>query len=98
MALIEGSNFNCYIHKFETAKIVDWNKHCQSSPHFEQGTTACTSCGAVVEFSELPFAPLDATGSKNISLLCEDCDQRIRGKVTVKKVVKSVSPVDSRGK
>jgi hypothetical protein len=98
MALVEGGDFNCSTHNFKTTKISDWNKHCLSSPHFEYGTTICSSCKANVEFAELPFAPLDQTGSKNISLLCETCDTKIKGKVSVKKVVKSVSQADNGGK
>ena len=38
------------------------------------GSGFCQGCGAVIEFSGLPFQPLGPDGSKNIQLRCDDCE------------------------
>lgn len=82
MALIEGPAFHCYTHGFETNNVAEWNDHCfGNDEHTEQGTTACSSCGVVIEFTDLPFHKLGLDGSKNISLKCESCETKSTGKV-----------------
>lgn len=84
MAHIEGSAFKCGSHDIETTNIAEWNKHCLAYPdfHYEVGVTACMNCGQEVYFDKLPYHPIDErTGSKNISIRCEDCEKRIMGNV-----------------
>lgn len=86
MALIEGGPFHCYKDGFETTEINEWNEHCSKqegdSTHIlDYGSTFCKSCGELFEFKDLPFQKLDPTGSKNISMKCEDCAAKEEGKV-----------------
>lgn len=82
MALVEGGEFQCYLHDYKTASVEDWNQHCSNEEgHTEQGTAVCTHCGTAFEFKDLPYHPIDASGSKNILLKCEDCEQKTQGKV-----------------
>lgn len=81
MSLIEGAAFHCYVHDFETQSIDEWNNHCDNDQHTEQGKTECTSCGVLVEFTDLPFHKLQADGSKHVSLKCEECDAKTTGQV-----------------
>ena len=89
--MIEGGDFECYIHDYKTNKIDEWNAHCmESDEHTEEGTTACTRCGAVIEFHNLPFQPIKDDGSKGIALQCPDCSQKSQGSATItKKEVKA---------
>ena len=99
MALVEGGSFKCYLHDFESKTVKGWNEHCLSKPHFESGSTGCANCSETIEFSNLPFHPLDAGGSKNIRLVCDDCNKKQNGDVVMtKKVVKTVSAQDKGGK
>lgn len=82
MALIEGGAFKCGSHDVETSNVAEWNKHCLAYPdvHYEIGETGCMNCGQKIYFDKLPYHPIDEkTGSKNISLRCEDCESRIVG-------------------
>ena len=83
MAFVEGGAFKCSSHDFETESIKEWNEHCKDNPsHTEMGETLCVSCGDKVYFTDLPYHPIDErTGSKNISLKCEECDNKSVGKV-----------------
>lgn len=76
---IEGGDFKCYIHNFQTNSIDQWNAHCSASPmeHSEEGTTICRKCGIFIEFHNLPFHPIQEDGSKGISLMCVDCSAKI---------------------
>jgi len=93
MAFVEGGAFHCDTHDVHTESIAEWNKHGQEYPdvHFEFGETLCTRCGTKILFTNLPFHPIDEkTGSKNISLRCEDCESEIMGSVNRT----SVKPVE----
>lgn len=85
MAHVEGGAFICTScdPPVTTESVGEWNKHCSGNPrHYEFGETLCTSCGQKVIFDKLPFHPIDEkTGSKNISLRCEDCDEKMMGQV-----------------
>ena len=84
--MLEGGGFQCYLHDFKTTSVDEWNAHCmESSEHTEEGTTACTRCGTIIEFSNLPFHPIKEDGSKGISLKCPDCSEKTQGTVTVRK-------------
>jgi DNA-directed RNA polymerase subunit RPC12/RpoP len=87
MGMIEGGQFECYMHDFKTSNIEEWNSHCmESDEHTEQGTTACIRCGTKIEFSNLPFQPITESGSKNIALKCPDCSQKTEAGATITKV------------
>jgi hypothetical protein len=97
MALIEGGSFKCDTSNFETSSIDEWNEHCLShNIHTESGSTACIVCRTPIEFTDLPFHPLDARGSKNIALKCPECDEKTRGSVKINtvKAVKTVQPAE----
>jgi DNA-directed RNA polymerase subunit RPC12/RpoP len=83
MAFVEGGAFKCSAHDFETESVAEWNQHCRDNPiHTESGETLCTSCGTKIFFEKLPYHPIDInTGSKNISLRCEDCEDKMMGSV-----------------
>lgn len=83
MAFVEGGAFKCSGQDFETESVAEWNKHCQEhTVHTESGETRCITCGDKVFFEGLPFHPIDEkTGSKNIALRCEDCDNKTMGSV-----------------
>jgi len=87
MSMLEGGGFRCDAHEFRTNEIEEWNTHCYGNPeHTESGSTACTDCGIKVEFTGLPYHKIDPiTGSKNISLKCEECESKTMG--TVKRTV-----------
>lgn len=90
MAFIEGGGvFKCGTHEFETTDIEEFNEHCLAYPdiHFEVGETGCMNCGKKVYFDNLPYHPIDPnTGSKNISIRCEECETRIMGNVRIRSV------------
>lgn len=73
---IEGGNFICYSHNFETGKVSRWNEHCISTGHTEEGSTRCRDCDKEIKFKNLPFHPFDEQGHKNISLSCPDCKNK----------------------
>ena len=83
MAFVEGGAFKCSRHDFETESIKEWNEHCKDNDaHTESGETLCVSCGEKVLFEDLPYHPIDErTGSKNISLRCEECENKTVGTV-----------------
>lgn len=83
MSLLEGGAFRCDTHHFTTTKVDEWNEHCEEYPdiHTEQGTTACFKCGTIIEFSNLPFHPVGADGSKGIMLACDECEAKTTGSV-----------------
>jgi hypothetical protein len=83
MAFVEGGAFKCAAHDFETESVKEWNDHCDGDPmHTEQGETLCVSCGDKVYFEDLPYHRInEKTGSKDISLKCEECDNKSVGKV-----------------
>lgn len=83
MAFVEGGAFKCSAHDIETESIAEWNEHCKDNPaHTESGETLCVQCGTKILFEGLPYHPIDErTGSKNISLRCEDCDNKSMGQV-----------------
>ena len=84
--MIEGGDFECYIHDFKTRDIDEWNAHMMDTPgHSEEGTTACTRCGAIIEFSGLPYQPIKDDGSKGIALQCPDCSEKTHGSATITK-------------
>lgn len=92
MAFVEGGAFKCSAHDFETESVAEWNEHCNDNPaHTESGETLCTRCGAKIYFEGLPFHPIDTnTGSKNISLKCDECQSKIEGSVTKRTSIKQV--------
>lgn len=83
MAFVEGGAFKCSVHEFETESVAEWNEHCIDNPaHTESGETLCTRCGVKILFEGLPYHPIDTnTGSKNVSLRCENCEDKIMGSV-----------------
>lgn len=86
MGMIEGGDFECYIHDFKTRSIDEWNTHCMDSDeHTEEGTTRCTRCGATIEFHNLPYQPIKDDGSKGIALQCPDCSEKTQGSVNINK-------------
>lgn len=84
MAFVEGGAFKCSVHDFETESVAEWNEHCiDNEAHTESGETRCTRCGIKILFEFLPYHPIDLnTGSKNISLRCDDCQSKMEGSVT----------------
>jgi hypothetical protein len=89
--LLEGSGvFECFRHDFKTKSINEWNDHCDDGDHFEMGSTACISCGRVIEFEGHPYVRFKADGSKGLQLQCPDCTSAIKNSATLKmKVVES---------
>ena len=73
---LEGGDFQCYVHKFKTAKVEDWNQHCTKAGHVEEGSTRCRECDVEIKFKNLPFHPFDNLGHKNISLSCPKCQKK----------------------
>lgn len=72
---IEGGEFNCSIHDFTTDSVEDWNQHMSDKPHKDITTTHCIECDT--EFTrEIPFQPIQADGSKGISLRCDECEAK----------------------
>ena len=87
MSLLEGGALRCSRHEFETKSVSEWNEHCSDGEHFENGSTACITCGEIVEYEALPFHPF-VNGSKNIVLQCDDCSKKTKGSAKVKRVAK----------
>ena len=81
MAFVEGGAFKCSAHDFETESVAEWNEHCKGNPaHTESGETLCMNCKTKILFEDLPYHPIDLnTGSKNISLRCDECESKIVG-------------------
>jgi len=94
MAMVEGGAFHCDKHDFHSESVAEWNKHGKEFPdiHYEFGETLCTTCGTKILFDHLPFHPIDErTGSKNISLRCDECDSKTMGSVTKRTSIKQVA-------
>lgn len=88
MAIVDGEPFRCNIHGgYTTSSVREWNDHCFGNPeHLEAGLTSCRKCGVIIQYDNLPWQKInEKTGSKNISLLCENCDSQ-HGNVKVSKV------------
>lgn len=92
MAFVEGGAFKCSAHDFETESVAEWNEHCiDNEAHTESGETLCTRCGTKILFEGLPYHPIDTnTGSKNISLRCDECQSKMEGSVTKRTSIKQV--------
>lgn len=86
MSIIEGGAFICGRHNFETSSIAEWNDHMDDGNHFEEGSTVCIKCGDPIKYNDLPYHPFDKAGSKNIQLRCNECEEKMIGKATIKKV------------
>lgn len=91
MAFVEGGAFKCSSHDFETESIKEWNEHCKDNPsHTEMGETLCITCGDKIYFEGLPYHAIDErTGSKNISLRCDECNDKLVGSSKITKGAKS---------
>ena len=74
-----GGNYKCP-HGIDTDDVDEWNNHCSDpeNGHFEQGTTQCVGCGAQLSFTNIPFHRIDKSGSKNIQLRCDECEESLR--------------------
>ncbi len=68
-SMVEGGNFKCFIHNFETDDPAAWDKHCIETKHIISGTAPCVFCGKSVTFSDLPYI---GTG-KPVGACCKDC-------------------------
>ena len=90
MSLLEGGGeFICRKHDYRTSSVEDWNNHCDGdAAHVESGSTVCISCGEQIEFSNLPYQKIDATGSKNIRLKCNDCHAKEQASQTTATITK----------
>ena len=72
---IEGGAFVCGKHDFTTESIEAWNEHMQEEAHTDIVDTHCIECDK--EFTrEIPFQPIQADGSKGISLRCDECEAK----------------------
>ena len=82
-----GGQFICRKHDFSTTSIDDWNDHCDgNADHVESGSTVCISCGARIQFTDLPYQRIKPDGSKGIALKCEDCETSTVGSVKTTKI------------
>jgi len=43
--------FKCFIHKFETEEISEWDGHNEDKEHTVEGIAPCNLCGFSTEFS-----------------------------------------------
>lgn len=88
-AIIEGGNNKC-VHGVDTDDIYEWNEHCSNpaNGHTETGISVCVGCGETIVFDDIPFHRIDATGSKNIALRCDDCEESYKTIFENKKVRK----------
>lgn len=81
MAFVEGGAFKCDLHKFETEDVKEWNEHCLAYPDYHVEATLetpCNTCGKRIYLENYPYQPYDLkTGSKNISLKCDECSGKI---------------------
>jgi hypothetical protein len=73
---IEGGDFHCYIHDFRTDSIKSWNTHMMKQEHYDIVSTKCIECGTGFTV-EMPYQPIQADGSKNISLRCDACEAKL---------------------
>ena len=90
MAFIEGGPFICYKDGFQTNSVEEWNEHCSQpengTTHItEEGNTLCNTCFVPLEYSNLPFVKFSKTGSKTISLRCEECTVKTMGTATLRR-------------
>jgi hypothetical protein len=78
-ATTTGGNFRCS-HGLDTDDVNEWNEHCSDSEngHFDSGTTTCIGCGEALVFENIPYHKIDQSGSKNIQLRCEECEDAIK--------------------
>ena len=70
---IEGGEFHCYRHNYKTDSVKSWNTHMMKEKHIDIVDTKCVSCGTPIH-KEMPYQPIQADGSKNISLKCSKCE------------------------
>lgn len=68
-SMIEGGNFKCFIHNFETDDPIKWDKHCIETKHKISGTAPCVFCGKSVEFKDLPYIGM----GKPVGAVCDNC-------------------------
>jgi DNA-directed RNA polymerase subunit RPC12/RpoP len=89
MAFVEGGAFRCDAEDFQTESVKEWNEHCRNNPdHTESGATPCITCGQQITFEGLPYHPInEITGSKNISLRCDECNGKFVESLKVKKAL-----------
>ena len=72
---IEGGDFVCSTHKFRTDNVKSWNTHMMKQEHYDITDTVCIECGTRFT-AEIPYQPIQADGSKNISLRCDKCEAK----------------------
>ena len=76
---IEGGSFVCSTHKYKTDSVKSWNTHMMKEKHFDIVDTKCVSCGTDIH-RQIPYQPIQADGSKGISLKCSNCEKKEKGK------------------
>ena len=76
---IEGGQFHCYLHDYKTDSVKSWNTHMMKEKHTDIVDTKCVSCGADIH-REIPYQPIQADGSKGISLKCNNCEKKEKSK------------------
>jgi len=75
MSMLEGGNFICYRHKFETENINSWNEHCIKMKHTISGSSACVDCGVMTDFNDLPFLKIGQIPPLVPNVKCEKCSK-----------------------
>jgi hypothetical protein len=71
---IEGGNFKCFKHDFETDDPVKWDTHCVKEGHTMSGVAPCAICGESVEFKGLAYVPIVPRhqGKIGVVVYCEE--------------------------
>lgn len=80
MSLVEGGDFQCYVHDFRAKDIKEWNEHMDDGTHSDEGSSTCVDCNTPIRF-KVPYTPFNEQGSKGIrekyQLRCPTCSGKV---------------------
>lgn len=69
--------FHCGIHKFSTADLVEWDKHCAKEEHEHDLHTLCANlCGNKIHVK--PKQKLSVEAGRIPTALCKDCQEKVK--------------------
>lgn len=73
MSIVEGGNFSCDAHNFETNSPEEMENHRRGKGHYDAGQAPCLICGKVVFFTEEDKIRYPGVG-RSYDVKCEECE------------------------
>jgi hypothetical protein len=83
MSILEGGEYKCFIHGFNTEDSEEWYKHCEAKDkdgnpsHMQEGTSACIFCQEPNIKYNVPYA---RPGTPKAAI-CDNCKSSQLGSV-----------------